>query len=162
MPNSSTPSTASSAPIIGIGPAEAGIIGDLLTCEKNVDYVCFAGGAHGRSLEMHTPDRHGPPMPYMGFIKTLRERLNGVPLMALGRITDPAEADGILARGEASLIALGRPLVADPAWPRKAAEGRTWDIRYCLSCNICWGGDHHDACADRLREQSDGQPLGRG
>ena len=78
-------------------------------------------------------------MPYMGFIKTLRDRLNGVPLMALGRITDPAEADGILARGEASLIALGRPLVADPAWPRKAAEGRTWDIRYCLSCNTCWG-----------------------
>ena len=123
----------------GIGPAEAGIIGDLLTRAKNVDYVCFAGGAHGRTLEMHTPDRHGPPMPYMGFIKTLRDRLNGVPLMALGRITDPAEADGILTRGEASLIALGRPLVADPAWPRKAAEGRTWDIRYCLSCNTCWG-----------------------
>jgi dimethylglycine catabolism A len=123
----------------GIGPAEAGIIGDLLTRMKNVDYVCFAGGAHGRTLEMHTPDRHGPPMPYMGFIKTLRDRLNGVPLMALGRITDPAEADGILARGEASLIALGRPLVADPAWPRKASEGRTWDIRYCLSCNTCWG-----------------------
>jgi 2,4-dienoyl-CoA reductase-like NADH-dependent reductase (Old Yellow Enzyme family) len=123
----------------GIGPAEAGIIGDLLTRAKNVDYVCFAGGAHGRTLEMHTPDRHGPPMPYMGFIKTLRDRLNGVPLMALGRITHPAEADGILARGEASLTALGRPLVADPAWPRKAAEGRTWDIRYCLSCNTCWG-----------------------
>jgi dimethylglycine catabolism A len=123
----------------GIGPAEAGIIGDLLTRAKNVDYVCFAGGAHGRTLEMHTPDRHGPPMPYMRFIKTLRDRLNDVPLMALGRITDPAEADGILARSDASLIALGRPLVADPAWPRKAAEGRTWDIRYCLSCNTCWG-----------------------
>jgi len=123
----------------GVGPAEAGIIADLLTRGRDVDYVCFAGGAHGRTLEMHTPDRHGPPMPYMGFIKTLRNRLNGVPLMALGRITDPAEADGILSRGEASLIALGRPLVADPAWPRKAAEGRTWDIRYCLSCNTCWG-----------------------
>ena len=123
----------------GIGPTEAGIIGDLLTRRRDVDYVCFAGGAHARTLEMHTPDRHGPPMPYMPFIKTLRHRLNGVPLMALGRITDPAEADGILARGEASLIALGRPLVADPAWPRKAAEGRTWDIRYCLSCNTCWG-----------------------
>ena len=123
----------------GIGPREAGIIGDLLTRRRDVDYVCFAGGAHARTLEMHTPDRHGPPMPYMPFIKTLRDRLNGVPLMALGRITDPAEADGILARGEASLIALGRPLVADPAWPRKAAAGRTWDIRYCLSCNTCWG-----------------------
>jgi dimethylglycine catabolism A len=122
-----------------IGPAEAGIIADLLTRRRNVDYVCFAGGAHARTLEMHTPDRFGPPMPYMHYIKQLRHRLNGVPLMALGRITDPAEADGILARGEASLIALGRPLVADPAWPRKAAQGRTWDIRYCLSCNTCWG-----------------------
>jgi 2,4-dienoyl-CoA reductase-like NADH-dependent reductase (Old Yellow Enzyme family)/thioredoxin reductase len=123
----------------GIGPHEAGIISDLLTRRRNVDYVCFAAGAHARTLEMHTPDRHGPPMPYMPFIAPLRDRLNGVPLMALGRITDPAEADGILARGEASLIALGRPLVADPAWPRKAAAGRTWDIRYCLSCNTCWG-----------------------
>jgi 2,4-dienoyl-CoA reductase-like NADH-dependent reductase (Old Yellow Enzyme family) len=120
-----------------IGPAEAGIIADLLTRRRNVDYVCFAGGAHARTLEMHTPDRFEPPMPYMHYIKQLRHRLNGVPLMALGRITDPAEADGILARGEASLIALGRPLVADPAWPCKAAQGRTWDIRYCLSCNTC-------------------------
>jgi hypothetical protein len=29
--------------------------------------------------------------------------------------------------------------VADPAWPKKAREGRSWDIRYCLSCNTCWG-----------------------
>ena len=122
-----------------IGPAEAAIIGDLVTRARNVDYVSFAGGAHARTLEMHTPDRHGPPMPYMHFIRELRHHLNDVPLMALGRITDPAEADGILARGEASLIALGRPLVADPAWPNKAAAGRTWDIRYCLSCNTCWG-----------------------
>ena len=122
----------------GVGPAEAAIVADLLTRPGNADYVCFAGGAHARTLEMHTPDRHGPPMPYMPAIRELRGALNGTPLMALGRITDPAEADGILARGEAALIALGRPLVADPAWPRKAAAGRTWDIRYCLSCNTCW------------------------
>ena len=122
----------------GIGPSEAAIVADLLTRSGEADYVCFAGGAHARTLEMHTPDRHGPAMPYMPAIRELRHSLNGVPLMALGRITDPAEADGILARGEASLVAMGRPLVADPAWPRKAAAGRTWDIRYCLSCNTCW------------------------
>ncbi len=122
----------------GIGPTEAAIVADLLTRSGEADYVCFAGGAHARTLEMHTPDRHGPPMPYMPAIRELRHSLNGVPLMALGRIVDPAEADGILARGEASLIALGRPLVADPGWPKKAAAGRTWDIRYCLSCNTCW------------------------
>ena len=64
----------------------AAIIGDLVTRPGNVDYVSFAGGAHARTLEMHTPDRHGPPMPYMPFIKELRHSLNGVPLMALGRL----------------------------------------------------------------------------
>ncbi|MCB1741406.1 MAG: FAD-dependent oxidoreductase [Gammaproteobacteria bacterium] len=122
-----------------IRPTEASIIAAILTRPRNVDYVCFACGAHARTLEMHTPDRYGPEMPYMGFIKTLRDSLNGVPLMALGRITDPAQADGILARGEAALVGLGRPLVADAAWPSKAAAGRTWDMRYCLSCNTCWG-----------------------
>ena len=122
-----------------IGPQEAGIIADRVTEKHDVDYVSFAAGAHTRTLEMHTPDRHGPTMPYMPYIKELRHSLNGVPLMALGRITDPAEADGILARGEAQLIGLGRTLLADPAWPTKARRGRTWDIRYCLSCNTCWG-----------------------
>ena len=122
-----------------IGPPEAAEIASRLTISRDVDYVCFAGGAHARTLEMHTPDRHGPPMPYMGFIKKLQSAINGLPLMALGRITDPAEADGILARGEAQLIGMGRTLLADPAWPEKARTGRTWDIRYCLSCNTCWG-----------------------
>ena len=66
----------------GIGPTEAGIVGDLLTRRGDVDYVCFAGGAHARTLEIHTPDRHGPTMPYMPFIKELRHHLNDVPLMA--------------------------------------------------------------------------------
>ena len=37
------------------------------------------------------------------------------------------------------LIGLGRALVADPAWLNKARQGRSHDIRYCLSCNTCWG-----------------------
>jgi len=58
--------------------------------------------------------------------------------MALGRITDPAEAEGLLARGEAELVGLGRALVTDAAWLAKALAGRAHDIRYCVSCNTCW------------------------
>jgi 2,4-dienoyl-CoA reductase-like NADH-dependent reductase (Old Yellow Enzyme family) len=121
-----------------IGPQEAAIVASLLTRSRQADYVCFANGAHARSLETHVPDRHGPPMPYIGLLRQLRDAVNGVPLMALGRITDPAEAEGILARGEAELIGLGRTLLADPAWFNKAMQGRSHDIRYCLSCNTCW------------------------
>lgn len=121
-----------------IGPAEAAIVAGLLTRSKEASYVCFAQGAHAKSLEMHVPDRFGPAVPYLDLLRELKSSVNGVPLMALGRITDPAEAEGILQRGEAELIGLGRTLLADPAWLPKAVAGRTNDIRYCVSCNTCW------------------------
>lgn len=56
-----------------------------------------------------------------------------VPVVAVGRITTPATAEAILARGDADGIALGRALLADPDWVAKAAAGRPGDIRPCLA-----------------------------
>lgn len=103
-----------------------------------VDYLAFAQGTHARSLEMHVPDAHWPAMPFRELVRRLRPHAGGVPVMALGRITDPAEAEGLLAQGEAEMVGLGRALITDPAWPRKAAAGRARDIRYCVSGNACW------------------------
>jgi 2,4-dienoyl-CoA reductase-like NADH-dependent reductase (Old Yellow Enzyme family) len=122
----------------GVDPVVAADIAARLTAHGEVDYVCFAQGSHARSLERHLPDGYGPRVPYLGLVRELRRAIPGVPVAALGRITDPAEADAILAQGDAELVALGRTLVADPAWPRKAASARTHDIRYCVSCNSCW------------------------
>ena len=122
----------------GIGPAQAAIVAGMLTRSGEADYVCFAQGAHASTLEMHVPDRHGPRLPYRKLIAGLRAAVPGVPLVALGRIADPAEAEAILSSGEAELVGIGRALVADPAWLVKAESGRAHDIRYCLSCNTCW------------------------
>ncbi len=122
----------------GIGPAEAATIASRLTSPGDVDYVCFAQGTHGRTLERHLPDANGPRAPYLSLFRELRCAIPGVPLVSLGRITDPAEADNIIASGEAELVGLGRPILCDAAWPLKAAQGRARDIRYCVSCNICW------------------------
>ncbi len=122
-----------------IDATEAGRIAARLCVPGEVDLVGFAWGAHARTLEMHVPDRFGPRMPYLDIIRGLHASANGVPMMAIGRITDPAEADAILRSGEAELIGLGRALIADPAWPNKAQSNRAHDIRYCLSCNTCWG-----------------------
>ena len=99
----------------GIGPEEAARIAKQVTRGRNVDYVCFAQGSHARSLELHVPDGHGPRTPYMPLIRELRGAACGVPV-----------------------VALGRALVTDPAWLNKAAQGRAHDIRYCVSCNMCW------------------------
>ena len=121
-----------------IGPREAAIVAQHVTAARKVDYVCFAHGTHARSLELHVPDGNGPRAPYVPLMRELRASVNGVPVVALGRITDPAEADAIVARGDAELIAMGRTLVCDPAWAMKAAGNRAHDIRYCVSCNSCW------------------------
>ena len=123
----------------GIGPQEAARIATALADPRVVDYVCFTWGLHGTSLDLHIPDMHWPRAPFVSVTRALGAACNGVPVMAVGLITDPAEADAIVARGDASLIGLGRPLITDPAWPLKAASNRERDIRYCVSCNTCWG-----------------------
>ena len=102
------------------------------------DFLCYAQGTHHRTLEMHLPDGTYPRMPFHAMTQRLAVHTPGIPVMTLGRFTDPAEAEGALAQGDIALVGLGRALIADPAWPRKAAEGRARDIRYCVSCNTCW------------------------
>lgn len=58
-----------------------------------------------------------------------------IPVIATGGISDPDHAEQILREGKADMVALGRALLADPDWPRKAARGEK--IRPCIRCNIC-------------------------
>jgi 2,4-dienoyl-CoA reductase (NADPH2) len=64
----------------------------------------------------------------------LREALP-VPVVATNRINTPQVAEGILARGEADMVSLARPFLADPEFVRKAAEGRADEINTCIACN---------------------------
>ena len=102
-----------------------------------ISMFSFAQGSHAPSLYMHIPDMTGPRAPYADLMWSLREAAGGIPVMALGLITDPAEAEGLLDRGF-ELVGLGRPLITDAAWTRKAEQGGAADIRYCVSCNTCW------------------------
>ena len=58
-----------------------------------------------------------------------------VPVIATGGITDPHDAEEILAQGRADMVALGRPLIADGHWARKARAGE--NIQPCIRCNFC-------------------------
>ncbi len=123
----------------GIGPSEAARICEYVADPAVIDYVCFTWGTHSHTLNMHLPDMHFPRSTFVATTRALQPAARGIPVMAVGLITDPAEADAIIARGDAALVGLARPLVTDPAWPNKAAAGREADIRYCVSCNTCWG-----------------------
>lgn len=60
-----------------------------------------------------------------------------VPVIAVGRIHDPALAAQMIEEGRADLIAMGRPLLADPELPNKVKAGRARDVRRCISCENC-------------------------
>lgn len=61
-----------------------------------------------------------------------------IPVVAANLIRMPEQAEAQLAEGIQDFIALGRPLLADPAWTSKAEEGRAEEIRRCISCLYCF------------------------
>jgi 2,4-dienoyl-CoA reductase (NADPH2) len=58
-----------------------------------------------------------------------------IPVCASNRINTPGLAEQILASGQADLVSMARPLLADPAFVNKAAEGRADEINTCIGCN---------------------------
>ena len=122
----------------GIDLAEAARITEVIHGDGGIDYLTYCWGSHGHTLYEHLPDLHGPRTPYVDKIAALGKSAPGIPLGALGLITDPNEGERIVRDGLADLVMLGRPLVTDPAWGIKAEQGREAQIRYCVSCNTCW------------------------
>ena len=63
------------------------------------------------------------------------KRVVGIPVIASNRINTPQLAERILAEGAADLISMARPLLADPEFARKVAQGRSDEINTCIACN---------------------------
>lgn len=75
-------------------------------------------------------------------------RLKGavkIPLIATNRINDPATAEAVLARGDADIVSMARPFLADADFVAKAAGGRADEINTCIGCN--------QACLDQIFER---------
>ncbi len=72
-------------------------------------------------------------------------RMKGVvkiPLVTTNRINDPATAEAVLARGDADMVSMARPFLADADFVNKAAANRADEINTCIGCN--------QACLDQI------------
>ncbi len=65
-----------------------------------------------------------------------------IPLVTTNRINDPAVAEAVLARGDADMVSMARPFLADAEFVKKAAENRADEINTCIACN--------QACLDHI------------
>jgi NADPH2 dehydrogenase len=63
----------------------------------------------------------------------------GVPVIAVNAMHRLERARETLREKRASLVAVGKGLIADPDWPIKLKEGRISEIVECLECDDCWG-----------------------
>ncbi len=100
--------------------------------EAGVNAISVTGGWHEARLPQLPRE-----LPRTGFAYLAKEikQAVSVPVMASNRIARPKDAEHIIADGMADMVCLGRVLIADPDWPKKAAAGRDDLIRPCVACN---------------------------
>ncbi len=82
------------------------------------------------------------PRAAFAFAAARLKKVVRVPVVASNRINTPGVAEEILEKGEADLVSMARPFLADPEFVIKAATGRTDEINTCIACN--------QACLDHI------------
>ncbi len=108
----------------------------LMLERAGADSISVSGGVHASRPYMVIPGMGVERGCYLRHSEAFRRHLR-IPVMTVGRINTPALAEQALARGEADFICLSRALIADPAFPVKAAAGEIDRIAPCIACNEC-------------------------
>lgn len=104
--------------------------------EAGADAIHVSAG-HYRSLPSSLgmiPPMSRPEASFLPFARALKPRVS-VPVIAVGRLGDPAIAAAAVAEGACDFIAIGRPLLADEQWAAKVQAGQP--VRRCIACNTC-------------------------
>jgi 2,4-dienoyl-CoA reductase-like NADH-dependent reductase (Old Yellow Enzyme family) len=108
----------------------------IWAAQGGADALHISAG-HYRSLpsaQVVLPPMSMPDAPFLDFAAEVKKQVS-VPVIAVGRLGDPALAQAAVADSKTDFIALGRTLVADPQWVDKVSRGEP--VRRCLACNTC-------------------------
>jgi 2,4-dienoyl-CoA reductase-like NADH-dependent reductase (Old Yellow Enzyme family) len=108
----------------------------IWAAEAGADALHVSAG-HYRSqpsAQIVLPPMRYPDATFLHFAASVKKAVR-VPVIAVGKLGDPATATAAVVAGSADFIALGRTLVADPQWVEKLARGEP--VRRCIACNTC-------------------------
>ncbi|MFC1963647.1 FAD-dependent oxidoreductase [Chloroflexota bacterium] len=119
----------------GLTHKDTKVISSLLE-NAGVDMLSISGG-HNLSMHWVMPSMLMPKFTHFTSSSEIKG-IVGIPVLGVGRVQDPREAERLLAQGKADLIGVGRALLADPDFAIKGLEGRYKEINKCLDCNyVC-------------------------
>lgn len=115
----------------GIEPSQAAVLATLLEA-AGYDAIDVSNGVYASMQYIIAPSQVAPgyELPSAAAVK----QAVTIPVIGVGRISDPLHAEQVLASGAVDFVALGRASIADPDFPRKVAEGRTDEIAPCVAC----------------------------
>ena len=107
--------------------------------EDKIDMVHISCGVEidNRTKIYMSPTAYAPHKINAKMAKLVKEKVK-IPVAVVGGIMTPEEAEEILEDGCADAVVIGRQLIADPWWVKKAWEGRSEDIVPCIRCMNCY------------------------
>jgi 2,4-dienoyl-CoA reductase-like NADH-dependent reductase (Old Yellow Enzyme family) len=127
----------------GLNPDDTLEVCRLLGDDGTVDYFNITiGSSRQIAGAVHIVS---PMSTDMGITTPFARRIKQVveqPVIAVGRINHPVQAEQVLASGDADMCGMTRALICDPEMPNKTAADQVEDIRICIACN--------QACIDRF------------
>lgn len=111
--------------------------------EAGVSALSISTGLNSLSRDWVFPtELHGKGT-NVEFAHAIKKAVN-IPVGVAGRIVSPDHAEEILREGKADFVVIGRPLIAEPQWGKKAYMGKADKIRPCLYCNNGCTKHHHN------------------
>jgi 2,4-dienoyl-CoA reductase-like NADH-dependent reductase (Old Yellow Enzyme family)/NAD(P)-dependent dehydrogenase (short-subunit alcohol dehydrogenase family) len=124
----------------GLEAGDAQAIAKAIEQTGGIDYVCVKAATYYEANQ-NVPDMQHPKLIWASLAQAVKQAVS-IPVIAVGRINEPADAVSVLLNGQADLVAMTRQQIADPETVNKMREGRLDDIRRCIGCN--------QGCIDRL------------
>lgn len=101
-----------------------------------VQISCGLDLEHEANVHMATTN-FAEHMPNAKYAKIVKKNVH-IPVSVVGAVMNPDEAEKLISDGSVDMVAIGRPLAADPEWPKKAREDRPEDIVPCIRCMQCY------------------------
>jgi len=109
------------------------IMAPMMSRTGKLDYINVSLSGFGVIAPMYFP------LGFAVYLASAIKQVVDVPVMAVGRIIDPVQAETILTEGHADLLCMNRAIICDPEMPKKAREGRLDEIRKCMGDSEgCW------------------------
>ena len=141
----------------GLGPDEWTDIAREFEATGLIDYISFSHGTYINRMLIYptAPEKHGFQLDATSQIKS---KLN-LPVVGVGRITTPEEAETWLSQGKCDFVGMARALVADPKWAQKSLSGESDTIRPCVGANWCMSRIFAQAPLGCIHNPAAGQEL---